>query len=66
MMMYHPIKFGCKKISSSADMVDTVIFDQMTLAVTLNLKTANQSSCVTLWPLMLLHHTKFGYREFSS
>ena len=27
--MYHPIKFGCKKISSSADMVETVIFDQM-------------------------------------
>ena len=29
MMMYHPIKFGYKKISSSADMVETVIFDQM-------------------------------------
>ena len=29
MMMYHPIKFGCKKISSSADMVETVISDQM-------------------------------------
>ena len=29
MMMYHPIKFGYKKISSSADMVKTVIFDQM-------------------------------------
>ena len=29
MMMYHPIKFGCKKISSSADMVETVTFDQM-------------------------------------
>ena len=27
--MYHPIKFGCKKISSSADMVETVISDQM-------------------------------------
>ena len=27
--MYHPIKFGCKKISSSADMVETAIFDQM-------------------------------------
>ena len=24
-MMYHPIKFGCKKISSSADIVETVI-----------------------------------------
>ena len=32
MMMYHQIKFGyknLKKISSSADMVDTVISDQM-------------------------------------
>ena len=29
MMMYHPIKFGCKKINSLADMVETVIFDQM-------------------------------------
>ena len=27
--MYHPIKFGCRKISSSADMVETVIVDQM-------------------------------------
>ena len=29
MTMYHPIKFGCKEISSSADVVKTVIFDQM-------------------------------------
>ena len=29
MMMYHPIKFGCKKIGSSADMVQTVISDYM-------------------------------------
>ena len=28
-MMYHPIKFGCKKISSSADTAKTVTFDQM-------------------------------------
>ena len=25
----HPTKFGCRKISSSADVVGTVIFDQM-------------------------------------
>ena len=25
--MYHPIKCGCKKIISSADMVETVLFD---------------------------------------
>ena len=35
--------------------------------MTLNLKTANQSSCMmTLWHIMLHHHTKFGYRRFSS
>ena len=27
--MYQPIKFGCKRISSLADKVETVIFDQM-------------------------------------
>ena len=27
--MYHPIKLGCQKISSSADMVETVISDKM-------------------------------------
>ena len=31
MIMYHPIKFGCKKISSSADTAETVMFDQMSL-----------------------------------
>ena len=29
MIMYHPITFGCKKIGSSVDKVETVIFDQM-------------------------------------
>ena len=29
MVVYHLIKFGCKKISSSADIVETVISDQM-------------------------------------
>ena len=28
-MTYHQIKFGCKKINSSADIVETVISDQM-------------------------------------
>ena len=27
--MYYPIQFGCKKISTSADMVETVKSDQM-------------------------------------
>ena len=29
MMMYYPIKFGCKTISSSVNMVETVIPDEM-------------------------------------
>ena len=29
MMMYHQIKSGCKKISSSVDMVTTVVFDHI-------------------------------------
>ena len=29
MMMYHPIKCSCKKISSTVDMVETVILDYM-------------------------------------
>ena len=29
MMMYNPIKSGCKTMNSSADVVETVIFDQM-------------------------------------
>ena len=67
MMMYHPIKFGCRKISSSADMIETVISDYITLlTVTLNLKTANQSSRMTLQPMMAHHHTKFGYKQFNS
>ena len=31
MMMHHPIKFVCKKKSSSADTVETVISDQISL-----------------------------------
>ena len=34
--------------------------------MTLNLKTENQSPCMALWPMMLHHHNKFGYRWFSS
>ena len=31
MMIYHPIKFGRKKIGSSVDMVEAVIVDYMRL-----------------------------------
>ena len=38
MMMYNPLKFGCKKISSSADMVETVMFDYMSPQCDLDLE----------------------------
>ena len=63
--MYHKIKCGCKKISTSVDKVETVILDYMSPKYDPGLKTANQSSCITLWPMMI-HHTKFGYIRFSS
>ena len=66
MMMYHPIKFGCKRISSSVDMVKTVIFDYVEPYCNLGLKIVNQSFCMTLSPMMMNHQTKFGYKRFSS
>ena len=34
--------------------------------MTLNLKTANQSSCMILWPMMMHYHTKYGSKRFSN
>ena len=61
-------KFGCKKISSSADMVETVISNQMSPNQGLEPQDRKQ---------IFLHdnlthdvaspyHTNFGYRRFSS
>ena len=64
MMMHHPIKCGCKKISSSADMVETIISDQMSPHCDSELKDGK--------PIFLydtLAHdaaSKIGYRRFSS
>ena len=44
MLMYHPIKSGCKKISSSAHLIGTVTFDQMSSHCDPEPKKANQSS----------------------
>ena len=38
MMKYHPIKIGCKKISSSVVMIETVILDYMSPHCDLELK----------------------------
>ena len=38
----------------------------MSLHCDLDLEDSNQSSCMTLWPMVLHQHTKFGYKQFSS
>ena len=67
LMMYHPIKSGCKKISTSVDVVKTVICDCMSPYCDPELEASK--------PIFLLntlvhddadHHTKFAYRRFSS
>ena len=63
MIMYYQTKFDNNRISSSEDIVETVMII-WTLAVTLTLKIANQPFCTTLWLIMMLHNTKFGNEMF--
>ena len=66
-MTCHLTKVGCKKISSSIDMTETVIYLIIwALTMTLNLKTANLFSCMTLGSMMVQHPTKSGYKSFSN
>ena len=62
-MMHTHNMFGCKRISSSDDIVEPIIFDYMS-PVTLILKLAHQSFHVTLQPTIIHHNTKFGYKRF--
>ena len=39
-------------------MVETVVFDHICPHSTM--KKVNQSSCMTLWPMMMHHHVTFG------
>ena len=64
--MYHPIKFACKKISSSADMVETVIFDQKSPHCDPELEDRKQIFLHDILARDVASHTKFGYRGFSS
>ena len=66
MMMYYQMSFNCKMISSSAHMVETVIFDYMSPHCNPQLQDFKPVSLHTLWPKMIHQHTKFGYRRFSS
>ena len=64
MKIYHQIKFDNKMISSSEDIIETVMII-WTLAVTLTLKIANQPFYTTLWLMMRHHNTKFGNKMFA-
>ena len=60
MIMYHQTKFCSKRISKSEDTVETVIFWSYEPLLTVTLKIANKSFCMTLQPIMMHHNTEFG------
>ena len=63
LMMYNQSKFGCRRISSSEDVVESY-FDHMSPRCDLDLEDSKQFFffCMTIWLTMLHHHTKFGYK----
>ena len=69
-MIYHQTMFGCRRINSSENTTERVIFFIISaLTVTLTLKIANNFFffllfCMPLWPTMLHRHTKFGKKMF--
>ena len=65
MIMYYQTEFGSKRFSSSKRYSRNChILITWALAVTLTLKIANQSFCMTLWLIMMHHNTKFGNKMF--
>ena len=68
MTMYHPTKFGCKKISSLVDTVETVRFDYMSPHLDLHLE---NSKPIFLHNTLahgndVHHHIKFSFKRFSN
>ena len=66
MMMYHPIKRGCKKISGSVDMVETVILDYMSPHYDPEFEDSKPIFLHDTLAMIMHHHTEFGYKRFSS
>ena len=64
--MYHRIKSGYKKISSSADMIEAVIFDQMSSHCDPELEDRKPVFLCDILAHEVALPTKFGYRRFSS
>ena len=62
--MYYQTKFENKRISSSENIVETVM-NIWTLDVTLTLKIANPPFSMTLWLMMVHHNTKSGNKMFA-
>ena len=57
-----------QKISSSEHIIEIDIFNcmnQNSVTVTLTLKIETHFSHMTLWLIMMSHHTGFGYKRFS-
>ena len=57
-------KFGCIMVSSSGDTVESYILIKYKLS--LDLAVSTTISYMTLHLLIMNHHTKFGYKRFSS
>ena len=63
MAMYYQSKFGCKRITSSENTVEAIMFDYVNPHCDLDLDGTEQSIPKTLWPVMVDHHTTFGYKS---
>ena len=66
MTMYHPIKCGCRKISSSVYMVETVIFDYMSPHCNLELEDRKLIFSHDTLALDDASPYQVGYKRFSS
>ena len=68
MKMHCQTKLVAPKISSSEYIIETVIFHCMnrnSVTVTLTLKIETHFSHMTLWLIMMSHHSGFAYKWFS-
>ena len=63
-MLYHQTKFGCQRINSSENTVERVIFWSYEPHCDLDLEDSNSIFHMTLWLMMLHHHTIFGNKIF--
>ena len=69
--IYHQTKFGCKRLISSEEIVETVLFlIYMNLHCNLDLEDGHPVLCCWLRHsgliMMMNHHTKFSYKRLSS